>query len=61
VYEELTEKVFNAGDSGVVDVDDRVQFQEFLRKLKQVCPLFPYVTLVPNDVVRSKTPRCHSR
>ncbi|KAG1876640.1 zf-ZPR1-domain-containing protein [Suillus subalutaceus] len=49
VYEELTEKVFNAGDSGVVDVDDRAEFQEFLRKLKQVKNAEIPFTLILDD------------
>ncbi|KAG2068937.1 zf-ZPR1-domain-containing protein [Suillus decipiens] len=49
VYEELTEKVFNAGDSGVVDIDDRAEFQEFLRKLKQVKNAEIPFTLILDD------------
>ncbi|KAG1746779.1 zf-ZPR1-domain-containing protein [Suillus paluster] len=49
VYEELTEKVFNTGDSGVVDVDDRAEFQEFLRKLKQVKNAEIPFTLILDD------------
>ncbi|OAX35446.1 zf-ZPR1-domain-containing protein [Rhizopogon vinicolor AM-OR11-026] len=49
VYEELTEKVFNTGDSGVVDADDRVEFQEFLRKLKQVKNAEIPFTLILDD------------
>ncbi|KAG2337659.1 zf-ZPR1-domain-containing protein [Suillus weaverae] len=49
VYEELTEKVFNAGDSGVIDVDDRAEFQEFLRKLKQVMNAEIPFTLILDD------------
>jgi len=49
VYEELTEKVFNTGDSGVADVDDRVAFQEFLRKLKQVKNAEIPFTLILDD------------
>ncbi|KAG2141297.1 zf-ZPR1-domain-containing protein [Suillus clintonianus] len=49
VYEELSEKVFNAGDSGVVDVDDRAEFQEFLRKLKQVKNAEIPFTLILDD------------
>ncbi|KAG2367925.1 ZPR1 zinc-finger domain-containing protein [Suillus spraguei] len=49
VYEELTEKVFNAGDSGVTDIDDRAEFQEFLRKLKQVKNAEIPFTLILDD------------
>ncbi|KAG1734803.1 zf-ZPR1-domain-containing protein [Suillus lakei] len=49
VYEELTEKVFNTGDSGVADVDDRAEFQEFLRKLKQVKNAEIPFTLILDD------------
>ncbi|KAG1790621.1 zf-ZPR1-domain-containing protein [Suillus plorans] len=49
VYEELTEKVFNTGDSGVADVDDRAAFQEFLRKLKQVKNAEIPFTLILDD------------
>lgn len=49
VYEELTEKVFNAGDSGVANVDDRAEFQEFLRKLKQVKNAEIPFTLILDD------------
>jgi len=62
VYEELSEKVFNTGDSGVIDTDDRAEFQEFLRKLKQVCLLFFLrMTLILIGVIRSRMPRYHSR
>ncbi|KAG1792694.1 zf-ZPR1-domain-containing protein [Suillus plorans] len=49
VYEELTEKVFNTGDSGVIDVDDRAEFQEFLRKLEQVKNAEIPFTLILDD------------
>ncbi|KAG0694429.1 zf-ZPR1-domain-containing protein [Suillus ampliporus] len=49
VYEELTEKVFNTGDAGVIDVDDRAEFQEFLRKLKQVKNAEIPFTLILDD------------
>ncbi|KAG2036008.1 ZPR1 zinc-finger domain-containing protein [Suillus americanus] len=49
VYEELTEKVFNTGDSGVADVDDKAGFQEFLRKLKQVKNAEIPFTLILDD------------
>ncbi|KAG2032274.1 zf-ZPR1-domain-containing protein [Suillus americanus] len=49
VYEELTEKIFNAGDSGVIDIDDRAEFQEFLRKLKQVKNAEIPFTLILDD------------
>ncbi|KAG2132709.1 zf-ZPR1-domain-containing protein [Suillus bovinus] len=49
VYEELTEKVFNTGDSGVAEVDDRAVFQEFLRKLKQVKNAEIPFTLILDD------------
>jgi len=62
VYEELSEKVFNTGDSGVIDTDDRAEFQEFLRKLKQACLLFFLrMTLILIGVIRSRMPRYHSR
>lgn len=38
VYEELSEKVF-AGDSSEVNADDRKNFEEFLKNLKEVSAL----------------------
>ncbi|KAG1868526.1 zf-ZPR1-domain-containing protein [Suillus subluteus] len=49
VYEELTEKVFNTGDSEVAHVDDKAGFQEFLRKLKQVKNAEIPFTLILDD------------
>ncbi|KAG2110319.1 zf-ZPR1-domain-containing protein [Suillus discolor] len=49
VYDELTEKVFNTGDSGVIDIDDRAEFREFLRKLEQVKNADIPFTLILDD------------
>ncbi|KAG1859523.1 hypothetical protein DFJ58DRAFT_726245 [Suillus subalutaceus] len=43
------QKVFNTGDSGVADVDDKAGFQEFLRKLKQVKNAEIPFTLILDD------------
>ncbi|KAG2056828.1 zf-ZPR1-domain-containing protein [Suillus hirtellus] len=56
VYDELTEKVFNTGDFGVIDIDDRAEFREFLRKLEQVKNAEISFTLILDDPLANSHP-----
>ncbi|KAG1720255.1 putative zinc-finger protein ZPR1 [Suillus lakei] len=52
VYEELTEKVFNMGDSRVTDVDDRSEFQEFLKQVKNA--EMPFTLILDDPLANSQ-------
>lgn len=41
VYEELSEKVFETGDSRIVDTEGRSAFERFLKNLKEVRASIP--------------------